>query len=234
SGKVPATSPAPPCRDQNRKRSKRRNVQESWTRITAVPIEDGYAWRKYGQKEILNAKHLRCYFRCSYRFDQGCQATKQVQRTEDELLTFWTKYTGHHTCQDILKASLGMDSTAEEGVLLSFNSNTTIKQEPHFFSSFPSSKEEHKKPIIPSIEQQEYKPSSSSEYYLPVPHDLITKFKSSMNPTSALPSTSKSPGHGDFVSRGTTSSSSSSSFDMDMELMDSVCLNDVFYDEELF
>ncbi|XP_043725874.1 WRKY DNA-binding transcription factor 70-like [Telopea speciosissima] len=149
SGKVPATSPAPPCRDQNRKRSKRRNVQESWTRITAVPIEDGYAWRKYGQKEILNAKHLRCYFRCSYRFDQGCQATKQVQRTEDEPLTFWTKYTGHHTCQDILKASLGMDSTAEEGVLLSFNSNTTIKQEPHFFSSFPSSKEEHKKPLFP-------------------------------------------------------------------------------------
>ncbi|XP_043726076.1 probable WRKY transcription factor 70 [Telopea speciosissima] len=168
-------------------------MQETWTRITSVPFEDGYGWRKYGQKEILNAKHLRCYFRCTNRFDQGCQATKQVQRTEDEKPTFWNKYIGHNTCQDILKASLGMDSTADEkGFLLNFESNTTTKQDPLFFLSFPSTKEEHKKSCSPSIEQQEYNPSS----------------------------------------RG--SSSSSSSFDMDIDLMDSVYLNDVFYDEDIF
>ncbi|XP_042514380.1 probable WRKY transcription factor 38 [Macadamia integrifolia] len=215
SSKVPASSP---CRDQRRK-----NMQETWTRITSMPIEDCYTWRKYGQKEILNAKHLRCYFRCTYRFDQGCQATKQVQRTEDEPPKFWTKYSGQHTCQDVLNASLmSIDSTGEEGLLLNFESNTTTtKQDPPFFSYFPLSKEEHKK-SFPSIEQK-YNPSSSE--YLP-PQDL-TKFKSSI-PSSALPSTSKS-GHGEVVSWG-TSCSSSSSFDMDMELIDSVYLNNAFYD----
>ncbi|XP_042514381.1 uncharacterized protein LOC122089031 [Macadamia integrifolia] len=222
SGQVPVSSSS---RDQQpRKQSKKRNMQETWTRITSMPIEDGYAWRKYGQKEILNAKHLRCYYRCTYRFDQGCQATKQVQRTEDETPKFWTKYSGHHTCQDVLnQASFILDSTAEEGVLLNFGSNTTTKQEPFFFSSsFPSRKEEPKK-SFPSI-QQEYNPSSSD--YFPS-QDLI-KCKSSM-PTSTLNSD-----HGDAVSGSSSSSSSSSSFDLDMELIDSVNLNDVLFDEEFF
>ncbi|XP_042514379.1 WRKY DNA-binding transcription factor 70-like [Macadamia integrifolia] len=224
SGEVPASSP---CQDQCRKGSKRRNMQETWTRITSMPIQDGYAWRKYGQKEIFNAKHLRCYFRCTHKLDQGCEATKQVQRTEDTPPKFWTKYIGHHTCQDhvLNQASCILDSTtAEEGVLLNFESNTTTKQEPLLFLSFfPSSKEEHKKPF-PSIEQEYNLPSSE---YLP-PQDDLTKFKSTM-PSSVLPSTSKLD-HADVI----VSEGSNSFDDIDMELIDSFYLNDLFFDEELF
>nr|GEX81056.1 probable WRKY transcription factor 41 [Tanacetum cinerariifolium] len=44
-----------------------------------VPPNDGHMWRKYGQKEILNAKYPREYYRCTYRNTHGCCATKQVQ-----------------------------------------------------------------------------------------------------------------------------------------------------------
>ncbi|XP_020547504.1 probable WRKY transcription factor 30 isoform X1 [Sesamum indicum] len=60
--------------------------------------DDGYCWRKYGQKDILGAKYPRSYFRCLYRYTQGCMATKQVQRSDDEPLIYDTTYTGKHSC----------------------------------------------------------------------------------------------------------------------------------------
>ncbi|KAK1697401.1 hypothetical protein QYE76_014098 [Lolium multiflorum] len=60
--------------------------------------EDGFIWRKYGQKEILNNKHPRLYFRCTYKDDGGCPATRQVQLSEDDPSLFVITYFGHHTC----------------------------------------------------------------------------------------------------------------------------------------
>ncbi|CAL4991645.1 unnamed protein product [Urochloa decumbens] len=48
-------------------------VQKKWT------MEDGFAWRKYGQKNINGSKQPRLYFRCSYKDDSGCMARRQVQ-----------------------------------------------------------------------------------------------------------------------------------------------------------
>ncbi|KAJ4978625.1 hypothetical protein NE237_009405 [Protea cynaroides] len=158
------------------------------------------------------------YFRCAYRFDQGCEAAKQVQRTEDNPAKFEIKYIGHHTCQDVLKSSFVVTDhfTAEEGYLLNFESKTLPKQDPPLFSSFSS------------IKQAEYNQSSSE--YLPPPD--LTKFKSSIATPAPSPSTSQSD-HGYDVSGHTTSSSSN--FDMDLELLDYVYLNNVFSfnDEEL-
>ncbi|MFS7976541.1 putative transcription factor WRKY family [Helianthus anomalus] len=59
------------------------NTKIGWKKKSL--IDDGYAWRKYGQKVILNSKYQRNYYRCSYKFEQRCQATKQVQMIDDEL-----------------------------------------------------------------------------------------------------------------------------------------------------
>ncbi|KAI3519659.1 hypothetical protein L1887_08874 [Cichorium endivia] len=66
--------------------------------ITSGKMEDGYAWRKYGQKEIINSKFPRCYFRCTYKHALGCNAVKQVQKLGDESNRFHITYLGHHTC----------------------------------------------------------------------------------------------------------------------------------------
>ncbi|KAH0670000.1 hypothetical protein KY289_024493 [Solanum tuberosum] len=60
-----------------------------------VPPEDGFNWRKYGQKLILGAKYPREYFQCVCRH---CDATKMVQRIETEPLTFEVTYGESHSC----------------------------------------------------------------------------------------------------------------------------------------
>jgi hypothetical protein len=61
-------------------------------------LDDGLSWRKYGQKDILGAPYPRAYFRCTHRHTRGCQATKQVQRTDADPLLFDVVYHGVHTC----------------------------------------------------------------------------------------------------------------------------------------
>ncbi|XP_076950613.1 putative WRKY transcription factor 53 [Bidens hawaiensis] len=61
-------------------------------------INDGFSWRKYGQKDIQGATFPRSYYRCSYRDVQKCLATKQVQRRDGDPKVFDIKYKGKHTC----------------------------------------------------------------------------------------------------------------------------------------
>ncbi|XP_010516246.1 PREDICTED: probable WRKY transcription factor 70 isoform X2 [Camelina sativa] len=76
---------------------KRKKRSETWTKQSPI-LEDTYSWRKYGQKEILNAKFPRSYFRCTHKYTQGCKATKQVQKVELEPKMFSITYMGSHTC----------------------------------------------------------------------------------------------------------------------------------------
>ncbi|KAJ9555837.1 hypothetical protein OSB04_010451 [Centaurea solstitialis] len=60
--------------------------------------DDGYNWRKYGQKLILGSKYPRSYYRCTYRKAKNCLATKQVQRTDGIPAICDISYKGKHTC----------------------------------------------------------------------------------------------------------------------------------------
>ncbi|XWS40571.1 hypothetical protein CRYUN_Cryun17cG0007000 [Craigia yunnanensis] len=64
------------------------------TRSQVDILDDGYRWRKYGQKAVKNNKFPRSYYRCTH---QGCNVKKQVQRlTKDESIVV-TTYEGMHT-----------------------------------------------------------------------------------------------------------------------------------------
>ncbi|KAK4354016.1 hypothetical protein RND71_026210 [Anisodus tanguticus] len=63
-----------------------------------VPPEDGYSWRKYGQKDILGAKYPREYYRCGRRGLSNCAATKMVQKSETDPSIFEVTYGGSHGC----------------------------------------------------------------------------------------------------------------------------------------
>ncbi|XP_040382880.1 transcription factor WRKY19-like [Oryza brachyantha] len=92
---------------------KKRKTTARWTsqvRVSAAggaegPADDGHSWRKYGQKDILGAKHPRGYYRCTHRNTQGCTATKQVQRTDDDASLFDVVYHGEHTCRPAAAAA---------------------------------------------------------------------------------------------------------------------------------
>ncbi|KAJ6762280.1 WRKY TRANSCRIPTION FACTOR 55 [Salix koriyanagi] len=65
---------------------------------TEIPPEDGFTWRKYGQKEILGSKFPRAYYRCTHQNLYHCPAKKQVQRLDDDPFQFEVVYRGEHTC----------------------------------------------------------------------------------------------------------------------------------------
>jgi hypothetical protein len=44
-------------------------------------------------------KFCRAYYRCTHRNSQGCAATKQVQRTDEDPAIFDVFYLGTHTCR---------------------------------------------------------------------------------------------------------------------------------------
>ncbi|KAH7685920.1 WRKY domain-containing protein [Dioscorea alata] len=83
--------------------TKRRKASPTWTKLVRVSEgqgseEDGYQWRKYGEKEILRAKHPRSYYRCTQRSSSGCLATKQVQKTDEDPSVLRITYYGVHSC----------------------------------------------------------------------------------------------------------------------------------------
>nr|AZU90763.1 WRKY transcription factor 13 [Siraitia grosvenorii]QEE82235.1 WRKY transcription factor 13 [Siraitia grosvenorii] len=92
-----------------RNASRKRNILPTWTQKFQVSpgmalegsLDDGFCWRKYGQKGILGAKHPRGYYRCTHRNVQGCLATKQVQRCDDDPTVFEITYRGNHTCSQV-------------------------------------------------------------------------------------------------------------------------------------
>ncbi|KAJ6846951.1 putative WRKY transcription factor 70 [Iris pallida] len=78
-----------------------RNNQHSSTITTTSPFNDGHQWRKYGEKKICNSRMPRCYYRCTYKDDQGCPATKQVQQTESvDPPTYVVTYKQQHSCKN--------------------------------------------------------------------------------------------------------------------------------------
>ncbi|XP_024978779.1 probable WRKY transcription factor 70 [Cynara cardunculus var. scolymus] len=105
---------------------KRRKTIDSRVKINDT-ADDGYAWRKYGQKEILHSKHPRCYYRCTHKPVYGCKAQKQVQKLEDGSNRFHITYFGQHTCPS-------PNAFSHSPLVLDFNDS----KNDHYFSNSPS------------------------------------------------------------------------------------------------
>ncbi|KAL0453277.1 UNVERIFIED_CONTAM: putative WRKY transcription factor 30 [Sesamum latifolium] len=83
---------------QTRGSYKRKSSAGITKKVRTSEEDDGYSWRKYGQKEILGARFPRGYYRCLYRYSQGCMARKQVQRSDDDPLIYDITCIGKHSC----------------------------------------------------------------------------------------------------------------------------------------
>ncbi|KAK9158816.1 hypothetical protein Scep_005390 [Stephania cephalantha] len=55
--------------------------------------DDGYKWRKYGQKSIKNSQNPRSYYKCTM---PRCGAKKQVERSSKDPDTLVITYEGLH------------------------------------------------------------------------------------------------------------------------------------------
>ncbi|XP_030540381.2 WRKY DNA-binding transcription factor 70-like [Rhodamnia argentea] len=108
---------------------KRRKASQAWMTVSST-VEDNHAWRKYGQKVILNAKYPRSYFRCTHKHDQDCKALKQVQRMEEDPQMFHITYIGVHTCsRDNIKVPRMLITDSDTCVGESFPVKQELREE---------------------------------------------------------------------------------------------------------
>ncbi|KAJ4877152.1 putative WRKY transcription factor 56 [Raphanus sativus] len=72
------------------------------TRSDDDVLDDGYKWRKYGQKSVKNNAHPRSYYRCTYH---TCNVKKQVQRLAKDPKVVVTTYEGvhNHPCEKLME-----------------------------------------------------------------------------------------------------------------------------------
>lgn len=84
---------------------KRRRTEQTWSMEATDLEDDGHAWRKYGQKDILNTNFPRNYYRCTHKHDQNCKATKQIQQISENPTKYNIIYIGVHTCNNLQKTS---------------------------------------------------------------------------------------------------------------------------------
>ncbi|XP_044503908.1 probable WRKY transcription factor 12 [Mangifera indica] len=70
------------------------------TRSDVDVLDDGYKWRKYGQKVVKNSLHPRSYYRCTHN---SCRVKKRVERLSEDCRMVITTYEGRHNhspCDD--------------------------------------------------------------------------------------------------------------------------------------
>ncbi|KAM0875880.1 hypothetical protein ACQ4PT_036517 [Festuca glaucescens] len=94
-----------------------------------APEDDGFSWRKYGQKDILGAQHPRAYYRCTHQKTQGCAATKQVQRAQEDPTFYDVIYNGEHTCVHKATAAATAKAQPEDARSLLQSLSSSLKVE---------------------------------------------------------------------------------------------------------
>ncbi|CAN8314437.1 unnamed protein product [Cochlearia groenlandica] len=81
---------------KKKKKQKRENVGRVafMTKSEVDHLEDGYRWRKYGQKAVKNSPFPRSYYRCT---TASCSVKKRVERSFIDPTTVVTTYEGQHS-----------------------------------------------------------------------------------------------------------------------------------------
>ncbi|KAL6553839.1 hypothetical protein OROMI_019512 [Orobanche minor] len=108
-------------------------------------LEDGYRWRKYGQKAVKYSPFPRSYYRCT---SQKCGVKKRIERSSEDPSVVITTYEGQHNHHSPATIRGGSSTMLTPSLLL---------PPPPFPSSFPQDLQ-----FFPSTAaQQNHIPSSN-------------------------------------------------------------------------
>ncbi|XP_073142070.1 uncharacterized protein [Henckelia pumila] len=67
-------------------------VESTPSKVSEKILDDGYSWRKYGQKLVKGNQYIRSYYKCTH---PNCLAKKQVEKSHGEMKTD-INYLGEH------------------------------------------------------------------------------------------------------------------------------------------
>ncbi|GAV79848.1 WRKY domain-containing protein [Cephalotus follicularis] len=96
--------------------------------VTARTSEDGYNWRKYGQKQVKCSEYPRSYYKCTY---PNCLVKKKVECSHDGQITeiIYNGAHSHQKPQPSCQASLGSAFPLEEMSEIGEDGITCVKIE---------------------------------------------------------------------------------------------------------
>nr|CAB3451702.1 unnamed protein product [Digitaria exilis] len=105
-------------------------------------LEDGYRWRKYGQKAVKNSPFPRSYYRCT---NAKCTVKKRVERSSDDPSVVITTYEGQHCHHTVTfpRAHLHAAIAAAAGHMLPLPSAAHH----HLYSSSNNGSDHHMSPL---------------------------------------------------------------------------------------
>ncbi|XP_057470412.1 probable WRKY transcription factor 48 [Actinidia eriantha] len=143
------------------------------TRSEVDHLDDGYRWRKYGQKAVKNSPFPRSYYRCT---TPSCGVKKRVERSSDDRSIVVTTYEGTHThpCPVTPRGNIAI---MPESLGFSGNISTSSfvlpqppyqqfqqqhHQQPYFHNPTPSSRFSTANSSFPTFQERQFRPSSSS------------------------------------------------------------------------
>lgn len=138
------------------------------TKSEVDQLDDGYRWRKYGQKAVKNSPYPRSYYRCT---TAGCGVKKRVERSSDDPTVVVTTYEGQHNhpCPITPRGSMAMSMLLHADD----SSNSFVVPQPQYLHRL----------------QQQYQPYILSSSSLPSSMNINTSGSSSFvtNNPNAVP-----------------------------------------------
>lgn len=81
-GTVGSAEHSPPLDEQQDEDGDQRGGVDNM--VGGAPAEDGYNWRKYGQKQVKGSEFPRSYYKCTH---PNCQVKKKVERSHEGHIT---------------------------------------------------------------------------------------------------------------------------------------------------
>ncbi|CAK9152877.1 unnamed protein product [Ilex paraguariensis] len=125
---------------KTKKTSQKRQREPRFAFITKSEVdhlEDGYRWRKYGQKAVKNSSFPRSYYRCT---SASCIVKKRVERSLSDPSIVVTTYEGQHNHPSPVMARpspAGSVISADAAAAFSLPVQMTLSYQPQFNSLGP-------------------------------------------------------------------------------------------------
>ncbi|GMP30655.1 hypothetical protein CsSME_00005223 [Camellia sinensis var. sinensis] len=119
------------------------------TRSEVDLLDDGYKWRKYGQKVVKGNPHPRSYYKCTYA---GCNVRKHVERASTDPKAVVTTYEGKHN-HDVPGGRKSGSNTANSNTL-QLKSHKVVTKKPALLEEMDFGNKDERPVLLQLKEEQ--------------------------------------------------------------------------------